>query len=350
MNLATIDMDPTLRSTSFFFDSESSSVYSDDDLISEANSTGTQIHHRPCLQPIIGDMPRENSQHFERPLTSSLQQGDSPQDPNDFHASILDTSNSSIALYHFESPEEAHVRYQREVARRSLGSIAPLPSADFDTPNHRLSIPYRRHQRVASIGSYAVRDVRDTRLSTASAQSLSLSDAGELAEEYIQETINVRSSMQGSERAFEPIEELAEPPTPPLRAASVSCDPLGLDLASNSPSALQHRSHHNAALRALSSSGPNVTQPVTPADPIHGRSQTPNETLNVPQRQSRVDQGGGLTNGPSRRVYSTTGRGHSLGDHTRGFTSGEYVTDLQESTQRLEERKKSLLKRLCCLP
>lgn len=343
-------MDSKFWSTTFPPDSEISSVYSDDDLISEAHSTGTQIHHRTHLQPTIGGMAREDGQNFKRLSTSSLPQEDPRQDLDGLHAPVLHTSNNPTASYHFESPEEAQVRYQKEIAQRCIDAIALLPSADLNIPSRRQSISFRRHERVASMGSYSFRGVRDTVLSTGSAPSPFLSDAGELAQEYIQETRIVRDMLQSSDHVFEPIEELAELPTPQPRKSVVSCDPSEPDLVEASTAALRRRTHRNAALQALSGRVPDTVDSGRPTDSSHPRNRAPAQTLNVPQRQGRVDWRDASTNGPLVRsgLYSATGREYGLGDHTRGYMSGGFVTSLQELTLLPKERKKNLLKRLFC--
>ena len=350
-------MDSTLRNSTFSIGSDSSSVYSDDDLISETNSTGTQIHHRTHLQPTIGGMPRENGQNFELSSTSQLQQSDSTQNLDEFHASVLDTSHASGAPYRFETAEEAQERYRRGLASRALNSGVPLSNIDSDIPSRHQSFDFGRHSQGARMGSYPGRDVRDTILSTASAPSFCLTDAGELAEEYIRETGIRHNSLQPNMPATEPAVELTKSQTPRLRATSISQDPSDLDLTDSSPTTQQRYSHRNAALQALSSSVPNAIDRSEPAGPNHldGSSQASAENLNITRRRGRVDWQNDPKTGPAHRasLYSTTGREYSLGDHTRGYTSGEYITTIgkiEEQTPPPEEtRKKSLIKRLFCV-
>ncbi|CAO2648310.1 Nn.00g075770.m01.CDS01 [Neocucurbitaria sp. VM-36] len=384
-------MDSTLRSSTFFFGSETSSVYSDDDLISEANSTGTQIHHKSTLKPTIGGVTREYGQNFERPSTLSLWQGDLPQESDDTKPSNLYSSQGQSVPYRFESPEEALERFQSKGARagvsvhktsRDTDSLADRErmhralsesdvlvtnkqtldgqSFDYDdyaTKNdsdllvrHR-SVPSRRRPSITSTGTYAVRDIRNKAMSADASTLFPPTDARKLAMDYIRETCRSGTSFPEEER-FEPTVEAAQPLNPWIRALSISREPSELDLADHELPAVERQNHHFEALQALSRGTPGAAGHEQSANLRHSRIRASSETWNANRRQGRVDWRDGVTNGPPLRVsfYSTAGREYSLGDPSRGYSSGEYITDIEGVAPAVEEtRKKNFLKRLFCL-
>ncbi|KAF1844850.1 uncharacterized protein K460DRAFT_405130 [Cucurbitaria berberidis CBS 394.84] len=258
-----MDTNQTLRELTFSLGSDSSSVYSDDELISEANSTGTEVHHRrTILQSTIDGMPRENGQNFERPSDSSLRQTGSPHDLKEVNDPCLAYSNSSRALYRFATTEEA-----QELCRREAGSR--------------------------------------------------------------------RSSLQDSMPVTKPIIEVPEMQSPRLRAIHSSRNLSELELTD-----LSTQSQRDATLQALSGNAP------------HSNEQEEHADFAITRRQGRVDWRETSANDrpPRASLYSTKGHEYSLGDHTRGYPSGEYITQLGElSPSPAQTRKNSLLKRLFCV-
>ncbi|KAJ4369678.1 hypothetical protein N0V83_005440 [Neocucurbitaria cava] len=356
-----MDMNTAPRNSTFFFGSETSSVYSDDDLISETNSTGTQIHHKSVLRPTLGGIPRDYGQNFERSSTLSFPYENTPQDLDEVDIPDLSASQNRNAFYRFESAEEAQERHQAEAARAQvdenvrarhvLGSEGHIMSNGPDMLSYSRSVHSPHGSQINSTGVYAEEDVRGRTMSAEPSPMLPLMDAEEIANEYISEISSSTPSLQGEYPAHDLIVEATQPQIPRPRAISISRDPTELDLTDLS--ALNRQDHHDEALQALSSGTPNIVGSEDLAILPHSGIQASDETMNANRRQGKVDWREGLTNGspPRASLFSSTGREYGRSNSARGYDSGEFITNLEDSAPATKKsRKRGVIKRLFCVP
>jgi hypothetical protein len=372
-----VDMNPSSRkSATFSIGSDSSSVYSEDGYKSEANTAGTLVHHRSQLQPNLGGVYRENAQVFtdlsDIPVGRDVTTPDLEEDHDSTHAA----SSSHTAAYRFETREEAEERGRRSAVEARVdphnasrnafleapttymqripaehdaasssefpalyrcGNPGHTPSTDvgdvFSTP----PVPACSPRRVNSDASVPVRNMRQTVVSTASFVS---TDAGELAAEYIRDTASLRNILRESMQR-ESIQEGIEPATPQARATSLSLSPSSLDLAQSSSLGPDREMNRDAALQALDGAvtAEDEIQPCGP-DRWLGAGR---QTSAAARRQSHPDWQKGTW-------FSSTGRQYGLGDHTKGYVSGDYVTVIEEAViSGKGKQKRSGLKRLFCM-
>lgn len=332
-----MDMNPAPRDSTFFFGSETSSVYSDDDLILETNSTGTQIHHKSVLRPTFGGVPRDYGQNFERSSTLSLPYENTPQDLDEVNGPDLSASQNQNTIYRFESAEEAQERHVTEAARAQVDEnvrARHVPGSEGDIT-----------------GVYVEGDVRGRTMSAEPIPTLPFMDAEELANDYIREISSSTPSLQDTYPAQDLIVEATKPQTPRPRAVSMSRDPTELDLT-DLP-ALKRQNHHDEALQVFSSGTPNIVASEDFAMLPHSRIQASEETSNANRRQGKVDWRDGITNGSPLRasLYSSAGREYGLANSTRGYDSGEFITNLDDSPPATKKsRKRDVIKRLFCVP
>jgi hypothetical protein len=370
-------MNPSSRkSATFSIGSDSLSVYSEDGCNSDANTAGTLIHHRSQLQPNLGGVYRENPQvfgdHPDIPVGRDMTTPDLDED----HGSTQAASSSHVAAYYFETREEAEERRRRSAAearmdphKASRDTISEAPttytqrilaehdaasSNDFPAlyqcgkPGHTPSedvgdvistppVPARSPRRVNSDSSVPAREMCRTVLSSASFTS---TDAGEFAAEYIRDTASLRNILRESMQR-ESTQEGIEPATPQARATSLSLSPSSLELAQSSSPGPNPEMNRDAALQALDGAvtAENEIQPCGSGRWLGAGRQT----SATARRQGRPDWQKGA-------LFSSTGRQYTLGDHTKGYVSGDYITVIEEAAiAGNEKRKRSRLKRLFCM-
>jgi hypothetical protein len=369
-------MNPSSRkSVTFSISSDSSSVYSEDEYVSEANIIGTLLHHRSQLEPNIGGVYRENAQVFTG--ISDLPPGRkmSTPDLDEDRGSTQAASSSHTATYRFETREEAEERrrrsaaearqeahdsrrktiseepatyMQRILAEHDAASASDLPAlyrcgkqeeaAVADTggsfPTHSFLV--RSPRRGASTG-FVPPGNRDTLYSNTSFAS---TDAGELAQEYIRDTASLRNNLRESMQR-ESIQEGVEPLTPQARATSLSLSPSSLDLAQSSSLGPNQALNRDAALQALDGTAADEGE-IQPcgSDQWLGAER---QTSPAARRQGRPDWQKGT-------LFSSTGRQYGLGDHNKGYVSGEYITVIEEvPVLGKAKQTRSGLRRLFCM-
>jgi hypothetical protein len=356
------------KSATFSLDSNSSSVYSEDEFKSDANTTGTLVHHRSQLQPNLGGVHRENAQVFASlsclPLTPDM----ATPDVEEHHGSILAVTSGHTAQYRFETHNEAEERrrrsavearqkphepwgdtileeptmyMQRMLAEHDDASASDFPalyrcekqvravSADAGAVISDPSVPARSHRRLNSTASAPARN-RDTLLSTVSAVS---TDAGELAQEYILETTSLRNRLRKSMHVEDTGPSASEP-----RATSLSLFPSSPQLDHSSSPGENREVNRDAALQALSG----ATDVEDEIQPCGSGQWLGGHTSITARRQGDVD-------GRKGAMFSSSGQRYGMGDRNQGYVSGKYATVIQDSVVLGKDlRKRDAVKRLCC--
>jgi hypothetical protein len=369
-------MNQPRNSATFSLGSDSSSAYTEDELKSEANTTGTVVHHRSQLQPNIGGVYRENAQIFSGISRPPLERDMATPHLDEDHGSTMAAYSSHTAQYRFETREEAEERRRRNAAaarsephdplketmleepatymQRVLAEHDAASASDF-TALYRCSnhsrviaqdagvispsppIPAQSHLRPVSTGSAPTQHVRNSLLSTA---SLTSTDAGELAQEYILGTASLRDRLRESMQR-ESIQDGVEPSTPQPRATSLSLSPSSLQLDQSSSPGSKREVKRDAALQALDGAATTEKDEIQP----FGSGQwlgAARQTSATARHQGRPDWQKGT-------LFSSSGRQYGLGDHTKGYVAGECitvvgkVTDPEQGTQ-----KRGSVKRLLC--
>jgi hypothetical protein len=358
------------KSATFSLGSDSSSVYSEDEYKSEANTTGTLVHHRSQLQPNLGGVYRENAQIFTGISGMALGRDMATPDLDEDHSSTMAASSSHTAQYRFETREEAEERRRQSAAeaqqephdleepatymQRVLAEHDAASASDFSalyrcgSHDHIVAgdgevdlppppIPPRSHLRPVSTGSVPPRDVRNSLLSTA---SLTSTDAGELAQEYIRDTASLRNKLRGSMQR-ESIQEGVEPSTPQPRATSLSLSPSSLHLDQSSSPGPNREVNRDAALQALDGA--------VAAEEDEIQACESGQWLGAARQTSAAARRQGCPDWRKGALFSSSGRQYGLGDHTKGYVAGDYITVTGEvSVPEQRKRKRGTVKRLLC--
>ena len=379
-------MNPTIENSIFSLDSNSSSVYSDDGMISEANSTGTQVHHRSHLQPNIDGMPREYGQYFERSSNVIMPS-------NADGASQMDASERTNIDYHFETSEEAEERRRRSAAlareettydaqsnsnlhatqtymqqvlaggngwnvnRERLGQSSQdqndeLTNYDSDRIGPRPPTPPRRRPRITSTGGHSIGSYRNTVSSIGSIAASSLIEPRDPADICTNETATGPGRQRDRARTIESMPGGAEPSSPPVLATTPVFNHSADDLDSLGLASSRRQRIRANTLHALSGPAPDTHIPIVTTHSGHGRSRISHQGSQTLRRHGKADWRDDLTieaiTQTNSSLVSATGKVYGRGDLSAGYCSGQFVTNLQRTSSRDRERRKGKLKRLFC--
>jgi hypothetical protein len=329
-------MSPTTMGSTVSLLSDSSSVYSQDEA-SEANATGTQIHHRSKFQPASkGSTPGvdwDSDKSSIRALPSRM--SEAIQNSGFEHGDVK---------YRFVSADEAErskPEYVQQVAAgnsawnnvsRHLGlplhqDEAVLAGFEYEDIGPRPPTPPRRRPPMPSISTFSTAIWRDTSSSIGSVASSSIRiDQGQ-------------STKSSAAQVFNPISENSE------------------------SSSLQTTEYHDVTFPRRQGNCINALQAPTAhtsSDSDSNRGLNPSQrelkvTRSKPdkiRRQGKIDWRTNLTIDTAIQanpgLASATGEIYGLGDHDAGYNNGDFVTDVQNKKTLKQEPQKKPARRFFC--
>jgi hypothetical protein len=309
--------------------SDSSSVYSQDEA-SEANATGTQIHHRSKFQPASkGSAPGVDWDSDKSSITAlPSRMSEAIQNGGFDHEDVK---------YRFVSADKAERTKQEYVQQVAAGN-----SAWNDVSRH-LGLPLHQDEAVlagfeyenigpcppiTSISTFSTASWRDTSSSIGSVASSSITiDQGQCKKK------------NSAAQVFNPISENSE------------------------SSSLQTTEYHDVTFPRRQENRINALQALTAhtsSDSDSNRGQKPSQReLKVTRsksdkirRQGKIDWRTNLTIGTAIQanpgLASATGEIYGLGDYYVGHNNGDFVTDVQNKKILKQEPQKKPARRVFC--
>jgi hypothetical protein len=327
---------PTTMDSTVSLLSDSSSVYSQDEA-SEANATGTQIHHRSKFQPALKgsapgvdwDSDKSSITALPSRMSGAIQNGD------------FDHGDVKYRLVSADEAERTKQEYVQQVAAGNsawddvschLGlplhqDEAVLASFEYEDIGPRPPTPPRRRPPMTSISTFSTASWRDTSSSIGSVASSSI-------------TINQGQSTEHS-------------------SAQVP-NPISENLESSS---LQTTEYHDVTFPRRQGNRINALQALTAhtsSDSDSNRGQNPSQReLKVTRsksdkirRQGKIDWRTTLTIGTAIQtnpgLVSVTDEIYGLGDHDASYNNGEFVTNVQNEKILKQEPQKKPARRFFC--
>ncbi|KAF2024600.1 hypothetical protein EK21DRAFT_117641 [Setomelanomma holmii] len=367
--------------------SASSSLYSDDEAILTPSSTDIRDHDQSQAGRNMASLSCEYDQFFERSasnvLGSSTENQDSAVDP------ALHTT------YRYETAAEAEERRRRSAAiARAEARLMAWVESYLPTVNGRIlpvnvdgtldylsqaSSDFTSSPQSSRSPEVVVADVgtrpptpprRRPRLSTEELQSLGsrcntvVSSLQSLAESSETEALGLAVSNGVAEsetveqagptsRAQQILDNAGSSAlSVPAAPASLFNSTLAIDGVDH-VTAEQQQANREHALQALVANSADVDAEVAAGRTHHEIATVTSKASGTKRRQGKSDWSNNITTGNSDRsqptLVSSTVKVYGLGNHSLGYSSGTYVTDLQRTQAAGKQGKKSRSLRLFCM-
>jgi hypothetical protein len=329
-------MSPTSMASTVSLLSDSSSVYSQDEA-SEANATGTQIHHQSKFQPtskgsapgVDWDSDKSSITALPSCMSEAIQNGGF--DHEDVKSRFVSADEAERTKQEYVQQVAAGNSAWNDVSRH-LGlplhqDEAVLAGFEYENIGPRPPTPPRRRPPMTSISTFSTASWRDTSSSIGSVASSSITiDQGQ-------------STKNSAAQVFNPISENSE------------------------SSSLQTTEYHNVTFPRRQENRINALQALTAhtsSDSDSNRGQKPSQReLKVThskshkiRRQGKIDWRTNLTIGTAIQanpgLASATGEMYGLGDHDAGYNNGNFVPDVQNKKILKQEPQKKPGRRFFC--